>query len=141
MRAGILSILPILVLGCNAEVDLGASSANNFTVVTTTTSTTTTTIDKSIFNQWDEDSAPGKRLPFTGRTYNSMFRDTIFLIDTGTQCICDMSIVPNPSGTITFSSCSGTGCSGIASTYTWTNVNGSLTLCYYSNPTVCTSYH
>ena len=125
MRVGIL-ILPFLVLGCNGE-EITPALANVVTT-TTTTSTTTTTIVKNLFSQWDQNQAPSKRLPFTGRSYNLMFRDTIFLIDNGTQCIVDILITPNPGGGITFSAPSGTGCAGIADTYTWSNVNGTLSL-------------
>jgi hypothetical protein len=131
----------ILVLSaCKAEPEISQLSVPTQDLVVPTT-TTTTMPSKDIFSQWDQDTAPGKRLPFTGRGYNSAFGETIFLIDNGTQCICTMLLTPNPSGTITFSSCSGTGCAGIQNTYTWTNSTAVLTLCEYSAPTVCTSYH
>lgn len=138
MRIGILFLF-ILFTGCNSE-DISISPMSLATTTTTST-TTTTTINKSTFSQWDETGSPGKRLPFSSRSYNNTFRDTIFLIDLGTQCICDMLITPNPSGTITFSACSGTGCSGIANTYTWTNSGSTLTLCEFAAPSVCTSYN
>lgn len=126
-------------MGCTDEVVLSGNTAPAL-AVTPTSTTTTTTINKNIFSQWDQDSFPSKRLPFTGKVYNSASGDTIFLMDTGTQCICTMLFVPNPGGTITFSSCSGTGCAGVQDTYTWSNINGSLTMCRYFSPSDCSSY-
>jgi hypothetical protein len=128
----------ILALACNSETVAPLAAVQT---TTSTTSTTTTTVYKDLFSQWDQTGFPGKRLPLTGKTFNQQYRDTIHLIDTGTQCICDMLAIPSPQSTLTFSTCSGTGCAGVANTYTYANVNGVLTLCEYGSPSNCTSYH
>jgi hypothetical protein len=139
MRVGIL-LLAALTFSCTGE-ETASFNTLSVTTTTSTSTTTTTTISKNIFSQWDQNSAPGRRLPFTGKTYNQVYRDTIFLLDLGTQCIVDILIMPNPGGHITLSTPSGTGCAGIANTYIWANTNGVLSLCEYNNSTVCTYYH
>lgn len=132
-----IALISLFLLGCQSESTPQAIA----TVTTTTTSTTTTTINKDFFSQWDQDTYPSKRLPLAGKSFNLASGDTILSLDTGLQCICTFTMVGSPQYTISFSSCSGTGCTGIPNTYTWTNSNGHLTLCQYSAPSVCESYH
>jgi hypothetical protein len=137
MRNGIFILVALFLVGCESEPE----AAKILTVATTTTSTTTTTtIYKEFFSQWDQNGAPGHRLPLIGKTYNQTHRDTIFQIDTGTQCICDILAVGSPQYTLTLSACSGTGCGSLPNTYTWTNSNGTLTICELSSPSACMSF-